>query len=73
MGLAASATRSAKVARSSSGAVTSAGTGPAEPYVYVAMESGKEEPEFMTLIASRLDAAFATGKYDDAFETKGKE
>jgi hypothetical protein len=44
-----------------------------EPDVYVAMESGKEEPELMTRIASRLDAAFATGKYDAAFEIKGKE
>jgi hypothetical protein len=39
------------------------------PYVYVSMESGKEEPEFMTRIAQRLDAAFASGKYDNAFET----
>ena len=43
-----------------------------EPYVYVAMESGKEEPAFMTRIASRLDAAFATGKHDEAFETHRK-
>jgi hypothetical protein len=40
-----------------------------EPYVYVAMESGKEEPAFMTRLAARLDSAFASGKYDDAFET----
>lgn len=44
-----------------------------EPYVYVAMESGKEEPDFMARIAARLDAAFATGKYDDAFETIRKQ
>jgi hypothetical protein len=44
-----------------------------EPYVYVAMESGKEEPAFMARISSRLDAAFATGKYDEAFETKQKQ
>jgi hypothetical protein len=43
-----------------------------EPYVYVSMESGKEEPAFMTRIASHLDAAFATGKYDAAFETRKK-
>jgi hypothetical protein len=43
-----------------------------EPYVYVSMERGKQEPEFMTRIARRLDAAFATGKYDNAFETRGK-
>jgi hypothetical protein len=44
-----------------------------EPYVYVSMESGKQEPEFMAKIASRLDAAFATGKYDEAFETRRKQ
>jgi hypothetical protein len=44
-----------------------------EPYVYVSMESGKEEPAFMTRIAQRLDAAFATGKYDNAFETLRKQ
>jgi hypothetical protein len=38
------------------------------PYVYVSMESGKEEPEFMTRIAQRLDGAWATGKYDGVFE-----
>jgi hypothetical protein len=38
-------------------------------YVNVSMETGKEEPDFMTRIARRLDAAFATGKYDDAFDT----
>jgi len=43
-----------------------------EPYVYVSMESGKEDPVFMTRIAMRLDAAFATGKYDNAFEARGK-
>jgi hypothetical protein len=36
-------------------------------YVYVSMESGKEEPEFMTRIARLLDNALATGTYDSAF------
>ena len=42
-------------------------------YVYVSMESGKEEPEFMSRIARLLDNAFATGQYDGSFATDERQ
>ena len=40
------------------------------PYVYVAFADGDGDPAFMRSIAARLDAAFATRRWDSAFAGK---
>ena len=42
-------------------------------YVAVSMNLAEGDPELMKKIASRLDAALATGKYDDRFSVRPRK
>lgn len=43
----------------------------APEYVYVTLEGDDGDPDAMTALAARIDAALATGKYDALFTTPG--